>query len=52
MEARFGGADRDLQDGGTFFEREAVLVVEQEHGPAGGRDSVEECDECLIGGLA
>jgi len=35
VEARLGGADRDIRDDGTFFEGEAVLVVEREDRPAG-----------------
>ncbi len=52
VEARLGGADGDLQDGGTFFEGEVVLIVEQEDGPAGGRDAVEEGQEGLVGWFA
>jgi hypothetical protein len=52
MEARLGGADRNLQDGGTFFECEIVLIVEQEDGSTGGRDVVEEGQEGLVGWLA
>ena len=52
IEARLGGADRDLQDGGTFFEREVVLVAKQEDGTAGGRYMVEEGEEGLIRRLA
>ena len=52
MEPRLGGADRNLQDGGTFFECEVVLIVEQEDGSAGGRDVVEEGQEGLVGWLA
>ena len=52
MEARLGGADGNLQDGGTFFEGEVVLIVEQEDGPAGGRDAVEKREEGGIGWTA
>lgn len=52
MKARLGGADRNLQDGGNFFECEVVLIVEQEDGSAGGRDVVEESQEGLVGWLA
>ena len=52
MEARLGGADRNLQNGGTFFEREIVLIAEQEDGSAGGRDVIEEGQEGLVGWLA
>jgi len=52
MEARLGGADRNLQDGGNFFECEVVLIAEQEDGSAGGRDVVKEGQEGLVGGLA
>ena len=52
MEARLGGADRDLQDGGTLFDGEIVLVPEQENGSAGGRDMVEQSQEGLVRRLA
>ncbi len=52
MEARLGGADRNLQNRGTLFEREVVLIAEQEYGSAGGRDVVEQGQECLVGWLA
>jgi len=52
MEARLGGADRNLQDGGNFFECEVVLIAEQEDGSAGGRDVVEEGQEGFVGWLA
>jgi hypothetical protein len=52
MKARFGGADRNLQDGGTLFQGEVVLIVEQQDGPAGGRDAVEQGQECLVGWFA
>jgi hypothetical protein len=52
METRLGGADRNLQDGGTFFECEVVLIPKQQNGPAGGRDMVEEGEEGLVGWLA
>ena len=52
VEARLGGADGNLQDGGTFFEGEVVLIVEKEDGPAGGRDAVEEGQEGLVGWFA
>jgi hypothetical protein len=51
MEARLGGADRNIQDGGTFFEGKAVLVVEQEDRPAGWRNVVEKVQEDLVGQL-
>ena len=35
VEARLGGADRNIQDDGTFFEGEAMLVVEQQDRSAG-----------------
>jgi len=41
MESRLGGADRNIQNGGTFFDGEVVLIAEKEHGSAGGRDVVE-----------
>jgi hypothetical protein len=49
MEPRLGGADRNLQDGGTFFESEVVLIAKQEDGSARGRDVVEEGQEGLVG---
>ena len=52
METRLSGADRNLEDGGTFFESEVVLIAEQEHGSAGGRDAVEQGQEGLVGWLA
>jgi hypothetical protein len=52
MEARLGGADRNLEDGGTFFEGQVVLVVEKEDGSTGGRDVVEEGEKGLVGRLA
>src|SRR5580658_4280608 len=52
MEARLDGADRNLQDGGTFFERQVVLIAEQKDGSAGGRYVVEEAQEGLVGWLA
>jgi hypothetical protein len=52
MEARLGGPDRNLQDGGTFFDCEVVLIAEQEDGSACGRDAVEEGQEGLVGRLA
>ena len=52
MEARLGGPDRNLQDGGTFFDCEVVLIAEQEDGSACGRDAVEEGQEGLVGWLA
>jgi hypothetical protein len=51
METRLGGADRNLEDSGTFFECEVVLIAEKEHGSAGGRDAVEEGQEALVGWL-
>jgi len=52
METGLGGADWNLQDGGTFFECEVVLIAEQEDGSAGGRYVVEEGQEGLVGWLA
>ncbi len=52
MEARLGGSDRDVQDGGAFFECEVVLIAEQEDGSAGGGDVLEEGKEGLVGWLA
>ena len=52
METRLGGPDRNLQDGGTFFDCEVVLIAEQEDGSACGRDAVEEGQEGLVGRLA
>ena len=52
MEARLGGADRNLQDDSSFFKCEVVLIAKQEDGPAGWRDVVEEGHETLIGWLA
>ena len=40
VEARLGSADWNLQDGGGFFKRKVVLIVEKEDGPAGGRNVV------------
>src|SRR5580704_15802382 len=51
MEARLGGADRNLQDGGRFFKCEVVLIAQQEDGPAGWRDVVDEGQEALVGWL-
>ena len=52
METRLGGSDWNLQDDGTFFECEVVLIAEQEDGSAGGRYVVEEIQEGLVGWLA
>ena len=52
MEARFGGADRNLQNCCAFFEGEVVLIAEKEDGSAGGRHLVEEGKEGLVGGHA
>ena len=51
METRLGGADRNLENGGTLFECEVMLVAEQEYGSAGWRDVVEQGQEGLVGKL-
>lgn len=52
MQTRLGGAGRNLQNGGDFFECEVVLVTKQEHGSAGGRDVLKQEKEALVGWLA
>jgi hypothetical protein len=52
VEARLGSADWNLQDGSGFFERKVVLIVKKEHGPARGRDVIEEGEEGFVGWLA
>jgi hypothetical protein len=52
METRLDGADRNIEDGGTFFEREIMLVVEKEDGSAGGRHVVEQGEEGGVGWFA
>jgi hypothetical protein len=48
VEARLGRADWNLQDGGGFLKRQVVLIVEKKHGPAGGRDVIEQSEEGFI----
>ena len=52
MEPRLGCADRNLQNRGSFFEREVVLITKQKDGSACGRDLVEETQEGLVRWLA
>jgi len=52
MEPRLGGPNGDLEDGGTFFEGEVVLITEQEYGSAGWRDMIKESQEAFVRWLA
>lgn len=52
VKARLGSADWNLQDGGSFLKREVVLIVEKKHGPAGGRDVIEQREEGFVSWLA
>lgn len=52
MQARLGGADGNLEDGGSFLEGQVVLIAEQEDGPAGGRNLVDQGEESLVGWLS
>src|SRR4051812_35853797 len=40
-EARLGGSNRDLENDRGFFNRQVVLIVKEQHRPAGGRHLVD-----------
>jgi len=48
MEAGLGGSDGNFKDGRGFFERQVVLVAEEQDGSAGGGDEVEEGQEGFV----
>ena len=52
VKARLNRAKRNFQDRGALFERKIVLVVKQKDCSTGGRESIKEGQEGLVGWLA